>query len=132
LTLRALALLADENIHPDVVRYLREEGCDVVTVHQLDLAGASDEAILATSLVEARVVLTHDSDFGALAMAGGQSVVGIIYIRPGHIRAEFTIATLRSLFDRSLDVTPPFLLVAIRRNDTVRVRVRRLRTISSQ
>ncbi len=118
------ALLTDENIHPNVVRYLRQKGCDVITAGDVHLRGAPDEGILAAAFAENRVVMTHDSDFGTLAIARGQRMVGIIYLRPGHIRSEFTIATVRTVFESAIDVKPPFLMIATRTDDTVRIRIR--------
>jgi predicted nuclease of predicted toxin-antitoxin system len=42
-----LALLADDNIHPDVIRILGSRATDVASTAQLGLAGASDASILA-------------------------------------------------------------------------------------
>ncbi len=72
-----------------------------------------------------KVVLTHDRDFGGLALLGAK-FVGIIYLRPGHIQADFTIKTLQSIRDNAPDVVPPFILVAERTGDTVKIRVRQM------
>ena len=48
---------------------------------------------------EKRIIVTHDSDFGTLAVLGGEPVLGIIYLRPGHIDPTFTCDTLRALFE---------------------------------
>lgn len=66
MTLFAFALLADENINPDVVAGLIVLGCDIVTVGGLGLAGAPDSAILKRAADETRIVITHDPDFGRL------------------------------------------------------------------
>lgn len=50
----------------------------------------------------------------------------MIYLRPGHIRAEFTIATINVILEKDPDLSPPFTLVARRTSDRVMVRVRRL------
>ena len=71
------------------------------------------------------MVLTHDSDFGGLALMGAQ-FIGIIYVRPGHIRTEFTTKTIEAVRDNAPEVTPPFILVAERTGDTVKIRVRQL------
>ena len=59
-------LLADENIHPDVVRFLREQhGADICSVSEEGLAGQDDTTLLRCACQENRVVLTHDSDMTA-------------------------------------------------------------------
>ena len=72
-----------------------------------------------------RVVLTHDSGFGGMAVFGAK-FIGIIYLRPGHIQADFTVKTLEAIRDNAPEVTPPFILVAERTGDTVKIRVRQL------
>jgi predicted nuclease of predicted toxin-antitoxin system len=61
-------LLADENIHPDVVRFLRDQGTDVCSVTEEGLAGQDNLTLLRRAYQENRVMLTHDSDFGTLAI----------------------------------------------------------------
>ena len=92
--LTQFAFLADENIHPEVVGFLQQRGLDVLTATEAGLAGAADTEILRVAFATHRVVLTHDSDCGTLAVAAGQPVRGIVYIRPGHIEVQFTIASL--------------------------------------
>jgi len=124
--LRDFPLLADQNIHADVVTLLRAEGLAVVEVVDAQLSGGSDALILTRAVAEGRVVLTHDADFGTLAIAQGAPVVGIVYLRPGHIGPEPTIDTLQHLFAVNPDLTPPFVLVARRTADRVAVRIRPL------
>ena len=118
-------LLADENIHPDVVTFLREAGLDVESVAEQGSFGLPDTNVLHQATETGRVVLTHDSDFGGLALMG-EEFIGIIYIRPGHIRTDFTVKTLQAVRGKAPDVTPPFILVAERTGDTVKIRVRQL------
>jgi predicted nuclease of predicted toxin-antitoxin system len=119
-------LLADENVHPDVVDALRAQGKDIVSVHDEKLTGQPDVAVLRRARELARVVLTHDSDFGQLAVQAGEPIVGIIYLRPGHLSAAFVLQTIAAVESRGDEVEPPFIVVAERREDIVRVRVRRV------
>lgn len=118
-------LLADENIHPYVISFLREAGLNVESVAEQGKFGLSDTQVLQQASEAGKVVLTHDNDFGGLALLGAK-FVGIIYIRPGHIRADFTTKTLEAIRDNAPDVTPPFILVAERTGDTVKIRVRQM------
>jgi predicted nuclease of predicted toxin-antitoxin system len=70
------------------------------------------------------VVLTHDRDFGTLAIHAGEPYFGIVYLRPGHISAEFTWRTIAAIESTVESVEPPFVVVAARRGDMVRIRVR--------
>ena len=118
-------LLADENVHPDVIEFLRKAGLNVESVSEQGKFGISDTQVLLQATNAGRVVLTHDSDFGGLALMGAK-FIGIIYVRPGHIHADFTIKTLEAIRDNAPEVTPPFILVAERTGDTVKIRVRQL------
>ena len=118
-------ILADENVHPEVIQFLRKVGLDVDSIAEQGKFGLSDTQVLQQATAEGRIVLTHDSDFGGLALMGDK-FVGIVYLRPGHIRADFTIKTLQAIRDNAPEVTPPFILVAERTGDTVKIRVRQL------
>lgn len=118
-------LLADENVNPEVIEFLRKAGLSVSSIAEQSNFGLSDTEVLLQATEAGRVVLTHDSDFGGLALMGAE-FVGIIYLRPGHIRANFTIQTLEAIRDNAPEVTPPFILVAERTGDTVKIRVRQL------
>jgi predicted nuclease of predicted toxin-antitoxin system len=117
-------LLADENIHPEVVEALAAKGKQITAVRAEGLAGRQDREILRHAHTRGWVVMTHDSDFGALAIRMGEPYTGIIYLRPGHISPSFVLDVLEALDTVSLETGPPFLVVAERREDTVRVRVR--------
>jgi predicted nuclease of predicted toxin-antitoxin system len=94
-------LLTDENIDPAIVAFLRSVGFNVTDVVELGWQGKSDAVILDAAFSDQRVVVTHDADFGRLAILARQSLIGIIYLRPGHFDATFTVNTLRGLFAAS-------------------------------
>jgi predicted nuclease of predicted toxin-antitoxin system len=118
-------LLADENVHPEVIAFLRKAGLDVESIAEQGKFGFSDTQVLQQAYEAGRVVLTHDSDFGGMGVSGAK-FVGIVYLRPGHIRADFTIKTIEAIRNNAPEVTPPFILVAERTGDTVKIRVRQL------
>ncbi len=118
-------LLADENILPEVINFLRKLGLDVESIAEQGKFGLSDTDVLKQATETGRVALTHDSDFGGLALLGAK-FIGIIYIRPGHIHADFTVKTLQAIRDNAPEVKPPFILVAERTGDTVKIRVRQM------
>ncbi len=122
--LREASYLTDENVHADIAAFLRGEGCDVLDVRESGLHGTSDVVLLRRAFAERRIVLTHDSDFGTLAIANGEPIFGIVYLRPGHIRVDQTLGTLRALLTQNFDPAPPFLLVAKRTDTTVTFRLR--------
>ena len=55
--------LVDESVGPGVTALLRRLGWNVKGVSECDLAGRSDEDVLAFAFKDDRVLLTHDPDF---------------------------------------------------------------------
>ena len=119
-----LPLLTDENIAADVVAGLRARGCDVRSAEEERLTGRGDGEVLERATALHRVVVTHDLAFGKVEIRGGASFVGIVYLRPGHISAAFVLAMIDALRESSIDVQPPFVVVAERRETSIRVRAR--------
>jgi predicted nuclease of predicted toxin-antitoxin system len=117
------SLLADENLHPDVVAFLRSGGCDVLYARD-SLIGSSDASLMQLAHSQNRVVVIHDKDFGTLAIARGEPMIGILFLRPGHIEPKFTQDTLEVLFQSNLDLTPPFIVVAKRKGNAISIRLR--------
>ncbi len=117
-------LLADENVHPEVIDGLRERGRDILTVVEAGLKGHPDIDILRAALDAGRVILTHDSDFGSLAIRQGEPWSGIVHVRPGHISPAFVLQILESVDGIGIEVAFPCLLVAARRGSDVRIRLR--------
>jgi predicted nuclease of predicted toxin-antitoxin system len=116
--------LTDENIHPHVVAMLRSRGIDVWDVKEQNKQGTSDTELLRLAHGEGRIVLTHDSDFGALATAFALEWVGIIYLRPGLQRIGIVLENLAALFEQEIRPHVPFIVVVERKSDHVKIRVR--------
>ncbi len=83
-----LKILTDENISPEVVSFLREKGINVIDVKEKGWQGVDDKFLMAVAWEEKRFILTHDSDFGTLAINEGVPCYGIIYLRLKDLRAE--------------------------------------------
>ncbi len=126
MNLRQFPLLTDENVDPIVVADLRRLGFDVLDVIESRRAGASDLELLRWAKSQGPLVLTHDADFGTLAVLQNEPLVGLVFLRPGHIDPHFTMATIQALLDTDLDLSPPFVLVAKRTGNQVTIRLRTL------
>jgi predicted nuclease of predicted toxin-antitoxin system len=118
------ALMTDENISREFVDYLKRAGHDVLDVTESGWAGSSDDRLMNAAWERSRVIVTHDSDFGTLAIGQSRPFLGLIYLRPGHIRAAETIATWQAVAELNLDLHPPFIMVVERSADRVHVRLR--------
>jgi len=95
--LNTCSFLADENIHAELIGYLIEEGFNVLSVNDLNLNGMSDEVIVDAAIIQQRVILTQDSDFGTILFTTKKEFVGIIFLRPGHFAPGFHIKTLETV-----------------------------------
>jgi predicted nuclease of predicted toxin-antitoxin system len=59
-------LLVDANLSHTVAEFLREAGHDAVHVRELGLQHASDSEILQAATMGERVIISENTDFGAL------------------------------------------------------------------
>ena len=128
MTLFGFALLADENINPLVVASLRLLGCDITTVAELGLAGSPDQAILERAAADHRIVVTHDQDFGRLAIQGRSITTGVVFLRPGHISPDTVVAALKAADAPAVELELPFILTIEHKASGIRIRVRQLPT----
>ena len=115
-------LVADANIAFSVVRFLRSQGIDVLYTREEGWQYYEDTEILANAHAMHRFVLTHDSDFGHLAVYLKQPTTGIIHLQPGARPSSEVISDLQGLLEMEVDWTPP-LIAAYRFG---RLRIRRL------
>ena len=73
-------LLADENVHANIIKNLRQAGFEVISVREI-MSGSSDELVLSKSFSSSAILVTEDSDFGELVFSHGNPVLGVIYLR---------------------------------------------------
>jgi predicted nuclease of predicted toxin-antitoxin system len=74
-------LLIDANLSPRVATALADAGHDVVHVFEIGLADASDQSILARAESEGRVIVSSDSDFGALLSRHHRATPSFVLLR---------------------------------------------------
>lgn len=94
--LHEYTFLTDENVHPAIVAALRTMGYDVLDVRESGWIGSDDVAILQRAHSLNRVVITHDRDFGAMSIARLEPLMGVVFLRPGHIDPQFTLVPCHS------------------------------------
>ena len=81
-----IKFLADESCDFIVVRTLRSDGYDVLSVAE-SFPSASDHQVIQQAIKEKRILLTEDKDFGEWVFAHGEKIDGVILIRfPGNAR----------------------------------------------
>lgn len=94
-----MKLLLDANLSPKVARLLKEAGHDAIHVADVALLTAADPEILRAAAKEERILLTADSDFGALLALGSLGSPSVLLLRSAdHLRpaeqAELIAANL--------------------------------------
>lgn len=115
-------LVTDMNIAVPVVEFLRAKSVDVISAYEEGWHLYEDKDILANAHMMERFVLTHDSDFGTLAVYWKQPITGIIHLRPGGQTPLEVISDLQDLLKMQIDWTPPLIAVY----QSGRLRLRRL------
>lgn len=94
-----MKLLLDANLSPEVARLLKEAGHDAIHVADIGLLTATDPEILQAAAKKERILLTADSDFGALLALGSLASPSVLLLRSAdHLRpteqAELLAANL--------------------------------------
>ena len=83
-----MKLLADVNIAPRTVAFLRTIGHDVVRVPEVLDAASPDERIVEFAHADGRTILTQDLDFSAIVALSGRSAPSVITLRLPSARIE--------------------------------------------
>ncbi len=84
-----MRFLIDESVSHTVAAPMRDAGHDAVHIGDLGMLGTDDEAVMATALDQDRVLVTADTDFGALlALSGAPGPSVILFRREGRRPAD--------------------------------------------
>jgi predicted nuclease of predicted toxin-antitoxin system len=118
----SLNILADENVSPRLVAFLRQKGLDVIDVKEKGWQGADDKRLMDMALGERRFILTHDSDFGTLSINDGVSCYGIIYLRLHDLKLSNVISVMEKLLMLVRDIEEGTLIVV----EDKKVRIRKI------
>jgi len=116
-----MKLLANENIPLLSSEYLDQQGYDIKHIGIVN-PSISDEDVMNLAILENRVILTFDSDYGNLVFRDGYRPLGVIFLRiqnylpryPGeflhaliqsqayNFEGKFTVANERSIRQRKI------------------------------
>ncbi len=92
-----MKLLADENLHGQIVQWLRRQGHDVLWATE-SLLSEPDHVLLTTAEEQARIVVTADLDFGELIFNQGLNSHGVILLRLEKLLPLERIARLEAIW----------------------------------
>jgi len=115
-------LIADLNIAPRTVAFLRSRGHDVVRVDDVLAPTAVDQRIVDFARADGRTVLTHDLDFSAIVALSGESVPSIISLRLRSARVEIVNRRLEAVLSTVESEVLTGAIVTVE-DDTVRCRL---------
>jgi predicted nuclease of predicted toxin-antitoxin system len=116
--------LVDNAVSPEVAELLRNVGHDAVHVRERGMADADDASVLRLGAAEGRVIVSADTDFGALLVLQKMRLPSVILLRHGVPRrpSEQAAMLLANLQNITADLANG-AIVSFRRD---RIRVRRL------
>ncbi|HEY3157449.1 MAG TPA: DUF5615 family PIN-like protein [Vicinamibacterales bacterium] len=89
-----MKFLVDNAISPHVGAVLRAAGHDAVHVRERGLAAATDVEVMNLAVIEERVVVSADTDFGSLLVLQNASRPSVIMFRHGAPRRPSDQAAL--------------------------------------
>jgi len=94
-----MKFLVDECAGASVADCLRDAGHDVVAVAEV-MPQANDEQILERAVLESRILVTNDKDFGEMIYRSGQAHRGVVLLRLQDERAENRVRITRLVLAR--------------------------------
>ena len=112
-------LLADENLHADLVARLRSQGHDVLYAAEV-FPQQEDSDLLQIAQSQSRIVITDDKDFGELIFRRQMATHGVILLRLHSPDVILRIARLQEAWD-IIHANQPGNFVVIT-NDRIRIR----------
>jgi predicted nuclease of predicted toxin-antitoxin system len=121
-----LSFFADENISPDLIKWIRENGFIISGVKEENMCGATDISIIQKCFISNEIILTHDNDFGKIIFTNTISFYSIIYLRPGHFDAGFHIPTLKSILKKKELIRKGTLIIGHRTVDKIKIRIKQI------
>ena len=114
-----MRIIANENVSATVISELRRRGHDVVSVKE-SMRSAPDHAVLKRASEEARLVITHDKDFGVLAFQWGlPAASGVVLFRLSGDSPDADNERILSILEQRTDWAGRFCVVT---DDRIRVR----------
>jgi predicted nuclease of predicted toxin-antitoxin system len=93
--------LADMGVSQGVVEWLRSAGHDAIHLRDEGLHRLPNGEIFQKAVIENRVVLTFDLDFGEIVAASEGRVVSVVLFRLHNTRTGHVIGRLQSVLEQS-------------------------------
>lgn len=95
-----MKFLVDECLSPRLAVLLRGRGHHAVHVCDVELAGCSDDDVMAASAADGYVLLSADTDFGELLARSNDREPSVVLFRGAEVDAEALVGVLLANLDR--------------------------------
>jgi predicted nuclease of predicted toxin-antitoxin system len=96
-----LKFSADENVPLKAVKALREENFDITSITEIK-PGITDEEVSKIALLENRILITFDKDFGKILFVEGLSVSGLVLLRFPPKNVEYITRVLKNVLSKEI------------------------------
>lgn len=108
-----MKFLADMGLARSTVTFLRTQGYDAVHLRDQGLQRLDDDEIIEKALIEGRVILTHNLDFGRIVALSRASVPSVITFRLNDMRPIQVNHYLAEVLVRFVDQLETGALVSV-------------------
>ncbi len=116
-----MRFLLDMGLAESTARFLRVNGHDAIHLREQGLQRLLDEDIVSKAIVEERIILAHDLDFGRIVALSGEHLPSVLTFRLTDMRAQNVnryLVDVLTQFPEELEIGA---LVSIQ-DDSVRLR----------
>jgi predicted nuclease of predicted toxin-antitoxin system len=118
-----LKFLIDMPLAARMAVQLRAAGHDAVHLREQGLGRLADEEIFAKAVMEGRIIVTADLDFGSILARAGSSTVSVIVFRLANLQADRVFALLTKVLAQAANELTRGAVVLVEEN---RFRIRHL------
>jgi predicted nuclease of predicted toxin-antitoxin system len=109
-----MRFLANENFPGEAVEVLRQSGHDVVWIRK-ESPGIDDQSVIHRAIIEDRILLTFDKDFGELVFRSGNKIAGVILFRTLMPSADYIARIAKAAIDSRSDWAGYFSVIEDKR-----------------
>ena len=93
--------MADENVPYGVVKRLRQDGVDIISVYDVR-RGITDSEVAELANQEGRILITFDKDFGTILFVEGLKLPGLILLRFPPKNVEYIYKNLKAVLSKDI------------------------------
>jgi predicted nuclease of predicted toxin-antitoxin system len=118
-----MRFIIDNALSPRIAKGLNEAGHDAVHVRDIGLSSATDDEILSQAIMDSRVIVSADTDFGTLLALKNAAMPSFILFRRSDKRPLSLLNLLIDILDNIQDDLDKGAVVVI---EDQRLRIRKL------